>query len=401
MPTTSRSRAERLLVPAAFVTALGNNVQLIAGALLILRADRTMLSVGWLFIAVAAPQVLLSPVFGRLADRRDRRQLWISSDLGSALIALALPVWLWQGGAAGPGIYVANLALAILSALFFPASAALIKERVPAERLRGFNANYEMATQAGMFLSATVGGLCVQTFGAIPLLLGNAGTFAVSALCVLAAGRTREPRITASARASTSLPRPRLGWLILLFAQSSVVVTIFNALLPKLVIGEFHRGAGIYGAADALGSLGFLLATWSYRRLAPKFGDLSIALAGYLLCDIAFVAQPNVGVAGLFPLVLLGAFLFGHARIASRNLLMSRVDPRQAGRVFGTANGGGLAATIAAMLVVAELTDRTDCTYGFAATGLLSCAAVAACAVRLTGARVGAGQPVASGIRSC
>lgn len=388
MPTSSpRVRAERLLVPAAFITSLGNNVQLIAGALLVLRADRTMLSVGWLFIAVAAPQVLLSPVFGRLADRFDRRRLWVVADLSSAVVALVLPVWLWRGGAAGPGIYAANLALAVLSALFFPASAALIKERVPAEGLRRFNANYEMATQAGMFLSATVGGLCVQTFGAIPLLLGNAGTFVVSAVCVLAVGRRPEQTraSTAAESSPTPLRRPHLGWLILLFAQSSVVVTIFNALLPKLVIGEFHRGAGTYGAADALGSLGFLAATWSYRALAPKLGDLRIALAGYLICDVLFVAQPNFGVAGLLPLVLGGAFLFGHARIASRNLLMSSVDPQYAGRVFGTANGGGLAATIGAMLVVAEITDHTDCTYGFAATALLSGAAVAACAVRLTG----------------
>ena len=408
--STPRTRAERLLVPAAFVTALGNNVQLIAGALLVLRADRTMLSVGWLFIAVAAPQVLLSPVFGRLADRVDRRRLWLGSDLTSALVALALPLWLWQGGAAGPGIYVANLALAVLSALFFPASAALIKERVPAERLRRFNANYEMATQAGMFLSATVGGLCVQAFGAVPLLLGNAGTFVVSALCVAAVGgRARTPEHqSALPEQAPRADRPRLGRQILLFAQSSVVVTIFNALLPKLMLGEFHRGAGTYGAADALGSLGFLAATWSYRVVAPKLGDSRVALIGYLLCDVVFALQPNVGVGGLFPLVLLGAFLFGHARIASRNLLMASVDPRYAGRVFGTANGGGLAATIVAMLVVAELTDRTDCTYGFAATALLSSAAVAAYAAsayaaRLTGARPSAGQPAPAPaeVRSC
>ena len=387
-PRPPRARAERLLAPAAFVTALGNNVQLIAGALLVLRADRTMLSVGWLFIAVAAPQVLLSPVFGRWADRFDRRLLCVGSDLTSAVVALALPVWLWRGGAAGPGIYGANLALAVLSALFLPASSALIKERVPTGRLRRFNADYEVATQAGMFLSATVGGLCVQSFGAIPLLLGNAGTFVASAVCVLAIGprsdlspaasTEREPD-PASSTPATPLRSRRLAWQILLFAQSSVVVTIFNALLPKLVIGEFHRGAGTYGATDAFGSLGFLTAAWSYRVLSRRFGDLRIALLGYLICDVAFVVQPDVGVAGLFPMVLLGAFLFGHARIASRNLLMSAVDPSRTGRVFGAANGGGLAATIAAMLVVAEITDHTDCTYGFASTALLSGAAVLAC----------------------
>jgi MFS family permease len=84
-------RSERLLIPAAFVTSLGNNVQIIAGALLVLRADHTISSVAWLFIAVAAPQVLLSPVFGRWADRFDRRRLCIGSDLASALVALALP----------------------------------------------------------------------------------------------------------------------------------------------------------------------------------------------------------------------------------------------------------------------------------------------------------------------
>ena len=398
-PTTHppRSRAERLLAPAAFVTALGNNVQLIAGALLVLRADHTMLAVGWLFIAVAAPQVLLSPVFGRWADRFDRRRLCIGSDLTSAVVALALPLWLWRGGAAGPGIYVANLSLAILSALFLPASSALIKERVPAGRLRRFNADYEIATQTGMFLSATVGGLCVQTFGAIPLLLGNSGTFVASAICVLAIGRRADFSLTASVEPDPTpsshsvLTRPRLAWQILLFAQSSVVVTVFNALLPKLVIGEFHRGAGTYGAADAFGSLGFLAAAWSYRTLSTRAGDLRIAVLGYLLCDAAFVVQPDVGVAGLFPMVLLGAFLFGHARIASRNLLMSVVDPDRTGRVFGTANGGGLAATIAAMLVVAEITDHTDCAYGFASTALLSGAAVAACALRLSGRRAVSG----------
>ena len=385
-----RIRRERLLVPAAFVTALGNNVQLIAGALLVLRTDHTLLSVGWLFIAVAAPQVLLSPLFGRWADRYDRRRLWAGSDLASAVLALALPLWLWWGGAPGPGVYAANLGLAVVSALFFPASAALIKERVRPEQLSRFTANYEMATQAGMFLSATVGGLCVQAFGAAPLLLVNSGTFIFSALCVFAVGRAPEVRGGASPGVAgpeeRSVSRPaRLGWQIALFAQSSVVVTVFNALLPKLVLDEFQRGAGTYGAIDALGSLGFLAATWSYRALVPKVGDLRIALSGFALCALLFAVEPDFGVAGLFPMVLCGAFLFGHARIAARTHLLASVDVRYAGRVFGTANGAGLAATIAAMLLVAEITDHTDCTYGFAATALLSAAAVGACALRLSG----------------
>ncbi|MDX3801997.1 MFS transporter [Streptomyces sp. AK04-3B] len=386
------SRTERLLVAAAFITALGNNVQLIAGALIVVRADRTMMAVGWLFIAVAAPQALLSPVFGRLVDRFDRRTLWFGSDITSAVTALALPLWLAGGGAPGPGIYAANFALAVVSALFFPASAALIKERVRPERLRAFNAHYETATQAGMLLSATAGGLAVQAFGVIPLLLVNVGTFAVSAICVIGVGRRPTPMITSIAAADPGrvLPIPAvrtaglsMSGIILLFAQGSVVVTVFNALLPVLVLGELHRGAGTFGAIDALGGLGFLFAASAYRILGRRFRDLGIAVVAFLGCDVLFVFQPHFGVAGLAVLVPVAAFIFGQARIASRNLLMASVDANQAGRAFGVANGSGLAATIMAMLIVATITDQSDTRYGFAATAALSATATLTAGIRL------------------
>ncbi|MFI6738817.1 MFS transporter [Nonomuraea sp. NPDC050451] len=363
----------RLLIAAAFTTALGNNIQLITGALLLAREQQTMMAVGWLFIAVALPQAVLSPYLGRLADRLERRVLWIACDTASAIVALGLPLWLVAGGAAEAGIYAANFALALVSAIFVPASAALIKERVPGGAvLRRFNGRYEMATQAGMLLSATVGGLAVQVFGAVPLLVFNAATFAVSALCVTAVGRTQavgglaaEPVEVA---APDRLPLP-MGSLILLYAQGSVVVTVFNALLPMYVLVELNRGAGTFGAIDALGSLGFLAAAAGYRLFAQRYSDLRIAVVGFFACSLLIVAQGRLGVAGLAVLVPMGAFVFGQARISSRNLLMARAGRADIGRVFGLANGGGLAATIVVMLLVATVTDHTSAGAGFATLG--------------------------------
>jgi MFS family permease len=389
---TPGTRAERLLVPAAFITALGNNVQLIAGALVMIRTERTMMAVGWLFIAVAVPQSLFSPYFGRLADRFDRRRMWIACDASSAVLALALPLWLACGGAKGPGIYAANFALAVVAAAFFPVSNALLKERVRPDRLRRFNADYEMATQAGMLLSATVGGLAVQAFGAVPLLVFNAGTFAVSALCVTAIGRRapaparhvplEDPVVdTASPREATR--RPDRVPLILLYAQGSVVVTVFNALLPKLVLGEWHRGAATFGIVDAFGSLGFLLATGAYKLLTRRGTDARIAVRGFLSVAGLLVIQPLFGPVVLGACVLVGASTFGIARIASRNLLLTSVDEAGVGRAFGLANATGLAASIGAMLLVATITDHTDSRYGFATIALLSVAAATAAGVLL------------------
>ena len=393
-----------MLVPAAFVTALGNNVQLIAGALLMIRSDRTMLSVGLLFIAVAVPQAVLSPYFGRLADRYDRRRLWIGCDVTSAVLALALPVWLTAGGAKGPGVYAANFALAVVAALFFPVSNAMVKERVRASQVRRFTANYEMATQAGMLLSATVGGLLVQRLGASPLLVFNAGTFVVSAGLVAAVGRrplalesevetgadsVAGAQISVGSGASRPVSHVPLVRLIVLYAQGSVVVTVFNALLPKLVMGEWGRGAGLFGLVDAVGSLGFLAATVFYKVVGRRFGDLPIAVVGFLACNTVFVLEPQFGPGFLAVGVAIGAFTFGTARIASRALVLTSVDEAHVGRAFGVANGGGLAATVVVMLGVAELTDQTDSRWGFAATAAVSVVAAVVAGVLLRGRLVG------------
>jgi MFS family permease len=371
-------RSERLLVSAAFATALGNNVQLIVGALLMIREQQTMMAVGWLFIAVAGPQAVLSPFFGRVADRFDRRALWIGCDITSAALALALPLWLACGGSPGLGIYCANLTLAVVGALFFPASSALIKERIPTGRLRRFNARYEMGTQAGMLLSATAGGLCVQAFGAVPLLVFNAGTFVVSALCVAALGRRSDGAPTSTAAGgpaqAPAAPRARLRMrrFILLYAQGSVVVTVFNALLPTAVIGELHLGAATFGAVDALGCLGFLAATGAYRMVSRRSPDLRIAVVGFLLCDVGLVLQSQFGIVGYLVGVPLGAFVFGQAKIASRTVLMTSADDGSVGRAFGLANGGGLGATVAVMFLVAMVTDHSDTRYGFGVLAALA-----------------------------
>ena len=367
---TSRTR---LLLPAAFITSLGNNIQLLGAALLLVRAQGSMLDVGWLFIAVAVPQAVLSPYFGRLADRFDRRRLWIACDVLSAAAALALPIGLALGGPQQSLIYATNFALAVIAAQFTPASAALIRERVPTDQLRQFNAHYEIALQSGMLLSAAAGGLALQYFGPQPLFTFNACTFALSAAFVAAVGNRQTGKLptatTAERRTVSGLP---LVPLAVLFGQGLVVVTVFNALMPVLVVGEWHRGPAILGVTDALGGVGFLLAAAVYRRSAQWFGDLRLAVGGFMICSALLVLQPLFGVPPLMALVLLGAFVFGQSRIATRSLLMTSVDESRVGHAFGIANGYGLAATVVVMLIASIVTGHSDTRFGFAALAVIS-----------------------------
>jgi MFS-type transporter involved in bile tolerance (Atg22 family) len=149
-------------------------------------------------------------------------------------------------------------------------------------------------------------------------------------------------------------------------------VTVFNALMPVLVLGEWHRGAAVLGVTDAVGGVGFLLAAAVYRRSSARFGDLRLAIGGFLVCSALLVFQPLFGIPALMCLVLLGAFVFGQSRIATRSLLMTSVDESRVGHAFGVANGYGLATTVVVMLIASVVTGHTDTRFGFATLAVIS-----------------------------
>jgi MFS family permease len=362
--TRQARRAERVLLPAAFITNAGNSFQLTASAVLVFRAEQTTLSVGWLFIAVSIPQVLLSVFFGRMADRIDRRTLCITADLASAATALALPVWLWLHGPANLGSYLANFLLACISACFMPASNALIKERITDTRIGKFNANFEIATQSGILVFAALAGFFVQWFGAIPLFVANSATFVLSALLSVALGRrVLKPKpdpVAAAAEIDPDAPAPvraplvRLG---MLYGIGSVVIAVINTLLTVAILSEFHLGPGYIGVVDALATVGVIAGAAGYKYLSKVLPGKRIALFGFLGCACLTAVEP-LSPPALMIAILFSGFCFSSGRVAARTLLMKAVPEAKAGRVFGTTNAFGLAFGVASALVLSILADH-------------------------------------------
>ncbi|MGW2633271.1 MFS transporter [Streptomyces chattanoogensis] len=385
-----RAHPERLLLPAAFVTCLGNGIQLTASAFLLLEAGRSTMGVGWLFVAVAVPQVLLSPYFGRLADRIDRRLLCLVCDVLSTVAAVALPAGLLLGSPAPVATYTANFLLAGITALFMPASNALVKERVRPERLAAFSGHYEAVVSAGNLLSTAIGGFLIQLVDVEPLLFFNAFTFLASAACWVLIGRLpgkRDmPRPTATVKATPAehpraAPEFRLG---LLYAVGSVIVVVSNTLIVVLVVRTLHLGAGVLGVVDSLAGFGMLLGGLLHRQLAKRVGDLNSAVIGYLACALVIALEPQFGVHSL-GLFLLGGLTFAVARISARTLLMSTVDEKRAGQVFGSANALGLGLSVVATIVVSRVADLSSVPHSFLALALLTALPAVVTATSLRG----------------
>lgn len=378
-------RAERLLLPATFITSLGNGIQLVAAAVLVFTTGHSALAVGWLYILVSIPPALLSLWFGGIADRFDRRTLCLIADLASAAAALVLPLWMLVGGDPGPVAYGTAFALALLAAMFMPASNALIKERVHPARVARFSSHYEMALQLGTLLAASIGGFLIHFVGTAPLFVFNGATFLASALAMWALRRA--PRSTDAGETQAELievdgsPLLRLGFL---YAVCQVMTMVSNTTLIVLVYEGFGRGAGVYGLVDALAGLGFCIAAALYPKVSGRFGEFRTAAVGGIVCALCSFVFP-IHLAALLICIPPAAFMIGLSRVGMRSLLLAAVPERRAGRMFGAINAVGLGLSAAMTVLVAWIADTTHIRYGFYLLGAVCAAAFVVTAVTLRG----------------
>jgi MFS family permease len=391
--SVGRSRlTERLLLPATFITTAGNALQLTAASILVFHADSNALAVGWLFIAVAIPQVALAVLFGRLVDKYDRRTLSVIADLVSALTALALPVWLWLGGSHTLGSYLANFLLAGTAALFMPASNALVKERVRDERLTRFNSRFELFNNGGLLLASALAGLLYVAVGPIPLFVFNSATFVASAALTWLIGRQPQvvpaaaepgagqpdaqaagPQTAGAQAAGRQASRPAgqpVARLAMLYVNAGMGLVVASTLLLVVILHNFHKGPWLVGVTDALAFAGFLAGAAIYPKVSARVVMLplaAIAMLGNLVC---WCLEPLNWIV-LMCVIPLGGMCFATTRISARTLLMRASPPDRVGRIFGATQAATLALSIAVTVAMSEVADSVSVPVAFWALGAL------------------------------
>jgi MFS family permease len=376
-------RTEWLLLPANFITTAGNAFQLTAASILVFHAASDALAVGWLFIAVAIPQVVLAVLFGRLVDRHDRRTLSVTADLCSAMAALALPIWLWLGGSHTLGSYLANFLLACSAALFMPASNALVKERIRDDRLTLFNSHFEMSNNTGMLAASALAGILYVAVGPIPLFIFNSATFVASASLTWAVGRKpaqvtlagQEPEAEElkSQQARPAADRPAgqpIKRLALLYVNAGMGLVVASTLLLVLILHTFHKGPWLVGVTDAAAFGGFLVGATIYPKISARVNMLTLAVIAMLGNLVCWCLEPLNWIV-LLCVIPCGGLCFAIARISARTLLMRASPHEQVGRIFGGTQAATLALSIVVTVVMSEIADSVDVRLAFWALGIL------------------------------
>lgn len=377
--------AFRLLVAGRTISLFGGAFASIAMAFAVLDLTGSVADLGIVLAARSIPNVVFLLIGGVVADRLPRHKVLVASNIVSGLTQGVAAALLLTDTATIGLLVLVGVVNGSSSAFTFPASAGLLPQTVPPDRLQPANVILRMGTTAAMVGGASLGGVLVAAFGPAWGLAVDAATFLVGA--VLFAGI----RVAASDRISggNTLVELREGWtafrartwlwvVVLAFG----LINAFHAagwytLGPVIADDTFGRtGWGFVLAAETLGMVaaGFLLLRVRFRR--PLFVGL-LGVLGWSPLLLVLAAEPRVG-------LLIATSLLAGAAIELFALgwdlsMQQHVPPHQLSRVYSYDALGSLVAIPIGQLLAGPLA---------AAVGVQS--AVVLCGLGIVAAGAGA-----------
>ena len=329
------------------------------------------------------PAVVLSPVAGLLADRRDRRVVLCVVGLGQLLVALPL---LAVGGPDGTWIlYAVMAAQSACASMFEPARNALIPELAGTDRVTEANGLMGMNTSVARLAGAWAGGMFLAVGGLSSVIVAYAATLACAVALLLPRfpGGVREP-VTAAETAWRSwldglaeFRRNRTlritGIVLALMSLAQGMFLVLFVLFVLRTLGGTEADVGLLRGVQAVGGIaaGAALATFA-RRLTPVallgVGTVVFGLLSLATWSLAAITT-SVGV-----FVVLFAVLGAPGVLTTSGLmsvLQSAAGTRMTGRVLSTAFAGVAACTAVGMQAAGALVDVAGLPVLFGAQGTL------------------------------
>jgi MFS family permease len=382
------NRAFGALALARVVSLTGNALSLVALMLYTANTTGQALAVAVLLLAGDFAPSLLSPLAGTVSDRFDLRRVMIASELvqGGLIVAVA--------AALPPLALLLPLVglRAVAGQVFLPASRAAVPALVGDADLPAANSVLGLGANVGEVLGPVVAAGLVGVLGIRGVLFVDAGSFAISAVVLLAlpalrpVAAAREPLLR-SARVGL-----RAIWSrgpVRVVALGFCVVVACNGVddvaLVFLANDTFHAGdaaVALLLAAVGIGLFG------GYALLAAVSGRMSMAVL--LVAGFAVSSAGNLltgltwAVAAAFAVQAVRGLGIAAMDVATNTLLPRLVPAALLGRVFGNLYGAiGVAAALS-YVAGGVLLDHTSAPVTLVLAGGLGMLATAVTAVALT-----------------
>ncbi len=362
-----RNRNFVRLYVASVASAMGASVAIVSISWLVYTTTHSAIDVTYVGLAGVLPAVALGLIAGALADRYNRRRVMVLSDLSRVALMGGLAGFLWFVGFDLLVILGVLVVVNGFTALFFPASSAILPRLVARGDLEPANGLLQASTQAAQMLGSAAGGAAIAFAGVVPGLAFNALTYALSATFVLqiaaSFGRVG-PTNGAAAPARRSLRRD-IGEGIAYMRSHLAILEVTIGFLPGnlfwsmvtsftvvYVATYFPGSAGAYGYLVAGLGGGFALGALVASRIGlRRHAGLSMGLIVAAQGGIVF----GLAASHVYPLSLALAVLLGTGAGAINMVYFATVQaivPDQVlGRVLSVDQVGSFAGIPAGLIL--------------------------------------------------
>jgi len=292
-----RHRRFLLLWSGMTVSLFGDGIFLVAMAWQVYELWNAPAALSVIGIAMTVPTIACLLPGGVVSDRFDRRTVMLAADgLRAAVIGL-LAVLSATGSLTLWELALLCAVYGIGTAFFNPAFDAIVPDILPADQLAAANSLDQFVRPLALRLAGpAAAGWLISSLGLSLAFAVDAASFCVSAIALIAIGRTPRPRQGPSPSAVDDVRQGfefirRRVWLWGTLLSAAVAYLVFlgptEVLLPYMVKNVVHGSAeslGLVFAAGGLGAIGcalvmgqrgqprrgvaFIYVTWTLATLA-------------------------------------------------------------------------------------------------------------------------------------
>jgi MFS family permease len=341
-----RYRDFSLLWTGMFVGNLGTWIQFTAlgyyVAKLAPNAGLASFYIGLLGASRMVPVLLVSPIAGVLADRYSRRQILLTTNVATAIIALVLSGTLAFHFASLPVVLALSAIQAATQSFDAPARQSWVSILVPREFVGNAIGLNSVAMNAPSVMGPPAAGLLIAAIGISPCMAINSAVKLWVVLMIafmkpapVGGGKHGSMRAEIWEAIHFLYHHSVLRWIFLMLLVSAVTVRSYNFLLPAYavhVVGTDARGLGWLMAASGLGAMGgaFTIAMAQPRRRST-YWFFSGLISSLGISALGFTHQFNIA-TGILLFVGLGMQVF----VGTSNIIIQTLSPdAMRGRTIG------------------------------------------------------------------
>ncbi len=351
------TRSFNWFLASTFASAVGRNGYHIACAWLLIVWGHGSAAVAGFFAIISLTELVVSPFAGWLADRFDRRALYVAAEIVRVTAASVL----------GATLFASNVLWMIsLSAVLF-ATSDRIALTASQSMIPTISARYSLATansmtfflmQFGSLAAAGLIGILLHAASA-PYAFGTIATgFLVSAICMWML--RREKRVLGDSREVRAVSLAIdfqflcLGAVYALLYTGGMLVSVNG---PSFVFDE-HGGSAIdFGQLESAWSAGSIVGALLLIPLirSAKLPALQLVILG--LSAVAFVFLKVLNLHAAFAAFALLGTLYNLGRVTLEVMLQSSVSSATLGRAKGVLHSIGVLLGVVLFAVVSVVAD--------------------------------------------